>query len=231
MTPSARVLLVEDDPNLGSVLEEFLELKGYSVLRVTDGEAALATARGELFDICVLDVMLPKKDGFEVARGLRQLSKEMPIIYLTARGRIEDKAQGFEAGGDDYLTKPFSMEELILRVQALLRRTAKNGATGQGQEVFNFGGFTFNYAKRTLTLGGKESTLTSREADLLRLLAQHLGTVVRREVALKLIWGDDSYFNARSMDVFISKLRKYLTDDPRVRLMNVHGVGYKLLVA
>lgn len=226
----AAVLVVEDDPNLGAVLQEFLELKGYSVTLATDGDAAVDLLRKQVFDIAVLDVMLPKRDGFEVARLVRQFNQEMPIIYLTARGKIEDKSEGYAAGGDDYLTKPFSMEELMLRIQAVLRRTVTGNHT-LGEEIYSFGAFTFNYPTRTLILAGKESTLTSREADLLCLLAKHLGTVVRRELALKQIWGDDSYFNARSMDVFISKLRKYLADDPRVRLMNVHGVGYKLLVA
>lgn len=226
------VLLVEDDPNLGAVLQEFLELKSYNVTLVTDGDAALDSIQSGTYDICVLDVMLPKRSGFEVAREVRRFNQEMPIIYLTARGKIEDKAEGYAAGGDDYLTKPFSMDELLLRMQAVLRRSVSSTHGGYtGEALFTFGGFTFNYPTRALVLAGKENVLTSREADLLFLLVQHLGSVVRREDALKQIWGDDSYFNARSMDVFISKLRKYLNDDPRVRLMNVHGVGYKLLVA
>lgn len=224
------VLLVEDDPNLGSVLQEFLELKGFTVVRVEDGLAGIQRSQVEQFGLCILDIMLPKRDGFAVARELRAMNNNVPIIFLTARSRVEDKVEGFSAGGDDYLTKPFSMEELMMRIKAVLRRSRESQGLEGDPNHFRIGRYQFDYQKRILNLDDSQHTLTSREADLLRLLAQHLNSVVRRDIALKQIWGDDSYFNARSMDVFISKLRKYLSADEQVRLMNVHGIGYKLLV-
>lgn len=230
---NVRILLTEDDPNLGSVLEEFLAMKDYDVTRCTDGEQALLTVTEQSFDLLILDIMLPKKDGFTLAKEIRRFNTQVPIIFLTARSRVEDKVEGFEAGGDDYLTKPFSMDELQARIQAVLKRTHPEGNKAD-QTEFNLGRYHFDFQKRLLHLEGgqgefAERKLTSREADLLKLLSQHANNVVRRDTALKLIWGDDSYFNARSMDVFISKLRKYLAQDEDVQLMNVHGVGYKLL--
>lgn len=237
------ILLVEDDPNLGSVLQDFLEMKGCTVQRCEDGQAGLQAAlqykegaskgtSNGTHTLYIFDIMLPKKDGFTLAREVRQFNTHTPIIFLTARGRVEDKIEGFQAGCDDYLAKPFSMEELMLRIKAVLRRTQEgNQHTSAGpEEVFALGTLSFDYARRILKTPAEELTLTTREADLLKLLAQNLGSVVRRDLALKLIWGDDSYFNARSMDVFISKLRKYLAADATIKLMNVHGTGYKLLI-
>jgi DNA-binding response OmpR family regulator len=230
---ATRILLVEDDPNLGAVLQEYLELKGFNVTRAHDGNEGLDAMNKGPYGLIILDIMMPKKDGFTLAREIRQMGNQTPVIFLTARGRLEDKVEGFHAGGDDYLTKPFSMEELMLRIKAVLKRTT-SGANSDGPgDVLAIGHYTFDYPKRLLridTPSPKEQNLTSREAELLYLLGSNLNNVVRRDLALKQIWGDDSYFNARSMDVFISKLRKYLADDTSVRLMNVHGIGYKMLV-
>jgi DNA-binding response OmpR family regulator len=228
----ARILLAEDDPNLGRILREYLEVKGFDAALHTDGAAALAAFELGTWDLCILDVMLPKQDGFAVARAIRRHDQQVPILFLTARGSLDDKYEGFSIGGDDYLTKPFSMEELLLRIRALLRRAvAANGPTSDTPSSrFTLGAYVFDYPTRELLHDGQVQRLTSREAELLRLLCQQQGEVLRRETALRLIWGDDSYFNARSMDVFITKLRKYLKADPHIELMNVHGMGYKLLV-
>ena len=227
-----KILLVEDDINLGTILREYLEVKGYEVDLSRDGEAALAQFNQKEYEIFILDVMLPKMDGFSLAKEIRAVNDLTPILFLTARNMLEDKAEGFNLGGDDYLTKPFSMEELLLRIKALLRRAQKNPVTSQNsdQTSFDIGAFHFDYATRRLTIDGESRRVTSRESELLRLLCLHMNDILKREVALKMIWGDDSYFNARSMDVFITKLRKYLKADGNVEIMNVHGMGYKLVV-
>lgn len=232
-----RLLLVEDDPNLGEILAEFLTVKGNEVTRAIDGEMGLHAWRNGKFDVCILDVMLPKKDGFDLARDIRKVDQQVPILFLTAKNMIEAKAEGFGLGGDDYLTKPFSVEELLLRIKALLRRASSSPTDGRPttvtseKEVFKIGEFTFDFTYRELKRNSEVKRITSREADLLRMLCQHQNQILKREDALKQIWGDDSYFNARSMDVFITKLRKYLKDDPSIEIMNVHGTGYKLLVS
>lgn len=227
-----RILLAEDDPNLGRILREYLEVKGFAPALHTDGAAALSAFELGSWELCILDVMLPKQDGFSVARAIRRHDQQVPILFLTARGSLDDKYEGFSIGGDDYLTKPFSMEELLLRIRALLRRSAGVATVAEPQgNHFMVGAYAFDYPTRELLLDGQlVQRLTSREAELLRLLCQQQGEVLRRETALRLIWGDDSYFNARSMDVFITKLRKYLKADPRIELMNVHGMGFKLIV-
>lgn len=230
MTPP-RLLLVEDDPNLGEILAEFLSVKGHVVTRATDGDAGLEAWEKGQFDICILDVMLPKRDGFDLAREIRKVDQGVPILFLTAKNMLEAKAEGFGLGGDDYLTKPFSVEELLLRIKALLRRSSGSATTvASEKEKYKLGDFEFDFTYRELKRGKDIKRITSREADLLRLLCLHQNQILRREDALKQIWGDDSYFNARSMDVFITKLRKYLKDDPKIEIMNVHGTGYKLLV-
>ncbi len=228
-----KLLLVEDDPNLGEILAEFLTVKGHAVTRATDGEAGLQAWKSGKFDLCILDVMLPKKDGFDLARDIRKVDQQVPILFLTAKNMLEAKAEGFGLGGDDYLTKPFSVEELLLRIKALLRRSTTSTTTlvTSEKETFKLGKFDFDFTYRELKLGKEVKRITSREADLLRLLCLHQNQILKREDALKQIWGDDSYFNARSMDVFITKLRKYLKDDPQIEIMNVHGTGYKLLVS
>jgi DNA-binding response OmpR family regulator len=227
-----QVLLVEDDPNLGDILAEYLTVKGYAVTKATDGEAGLQAWKSGKFDLCILDVMLPKKDGFDLARDIRKTDQQVPILFLTAKNMLEAKAEGFGLGGDDYLTKPFSVEELLLRIKALLRRASTGGTATvtSEKEKFKISDFEFDFTYRELKRGKEVKRITSREADLLRLLCLHQNQILKREDALKQIWGDDSYFNARSMDVFITKLRKYLKADPKIEIMNVHGTGYKLLV-
>ena len=221
-----RILLVEDDPNLGTILQDYLRVKDYEPELCRDGQQGLAAFQREIYDLCLLDVMLPKLDGFELAREIRQVNDRVPIIFLTAKSMKEDTIAGLKLGADDYLTKPFSMEELLLRIQAVLRRTQPPEPE---QRTFTFGSFTFDYDQRLLTRGEDSEKLTSKEAELLKLLAQHVGQTVDRTHALKLIWRDDSYFNARSMDVYIAKLRKYLKPDESVQILTVHGQGFKLV--
>jgi DNA-binding response OmpR family regulator len=227
---SHKILLIEDDPNLGFILQENLELQGYAVERCADGEAGLQAFLQQKFDLCLLDVMLPKKDGFSLARDIRKTSQELPIIFLTAKSLKEDRIEGFKIGGDDYITKPFSMEELALRIQAVLRRSKAMPQEKAAASVFQIGSFEFNAEKQTLQRDDKTQKLTAKEAELLRLLCLHVNEVLEREVALKLIWGEDNYFNARSMDVFVSKLRKYLAADESIEIRNVHGKGFRLRV-
>ena len=225
------ILLVEDDPNLGLLTQEYLMLKGYPTDRATDGNAGLQQFMAGQYDLCILDVMMPKKDGFTLAKELRMAGRDVPIIFLTAKSMQEDTIQGLRAGADDYMTKPFSMEELLLRIQAILRRYQRTG-TVPDMSVYAFGAFRFDYPHQMLFREGEPAgqRLTSKESELLKLLAQNLNQPLSRSFALKMVWGDDSYFNARSMDVYITKLRKYLREDERVQLVNVHGEGFKLVV-
>ncbi len=228
------ILLVEDDPNLGLLVQEYLTLKGYPTDRATDGNQGLQQFMAGAYDLCIFDVMMPKKDGFTLAKEVRMAGRDVPIIFLTAKSMQEDTIQGFRVGADDYITKPFSMEELLLRIQAILRRYQRTGDTPE-PTTYQIGRFAFDYPHQLLTLNGTpgEPTaqkLTSKETELLKLLAQNLNQPVSRSFALKMVWGDDSYFNARSMDVYVTKLRKYLKDDPAVQLVNVHGEGFKLIV-
>ncbi|MDG1517215.1 MAG: response regulator transcription factor [Flavobacteriales bacterium] len=230
MSNNIKILLVEDDANLGSLLQEYLIAKGYDCQLETDGDKGIKAFLKNEFDLCALDVMMPIKDGFTLAKEIRNTNKEVPIIFLTAKSLKEDKIEGFQSGADDYLTKPFSMEELLLRIKAILRRT--NGASTVKQELkyFEIGSLSFDYDRRVLK--GKEDPgqkLTSKEADLLKLLCENTNDVLERNVALNKIWKDDSYFNARSMDVYITKLRKYLKADPKLEIVNMHGRGFKLL--
>ncbi len=226
---SPKILLVEDDPNLGTILNEYLNAKNFISTLCKDGKEGYETFLQQDFDICILDVMMPIKDGFTLAKEIRRVNHEIPIIFLTAKAMKEDKVEGFKLGGDDYLTKPFSMEELLLRVQAILKRTHMVTKEKQKEE-FDFGQFHFDYRNQTLTIESDEQRLTSKENDLLRLLCVNLNDVLERSIALKKIWGDDSYFNSRSMDVYVTKLRKYLKKDEKVQLINVHGKGFKLVV-
>ncbi|PID95222.1 MAG: DNA-binding response regulator [Bacteroidetes bacterium] len=223
-----RILLAEDDPNLGQILQSYLKAKGFPVQLCENGKEALTAFKEEDFDFCVLDVMMPVMDGFSVAEEIRKTDKHTPILFLTAKSMQEDKLKGFEVGGDDYLTKPFSMEELIARISAILRRVDKKE---EHQTIFDIGSYQFDYHLHLLKRGEHIQKLTSREADLLKLLCDHKNNVLDRSVALKKIWLDDSYFNARSMDVYIAKLRKYLKEDEEVQLMNVHGIGFKLVTS
>jgi two-component system response regulator VicR len=225
-----KILLIEDDPNLGTILEESLELQGFSVTRCEDGEEGHSVFLEGKFDLCLIDVMLPRKDGFSLARDIRKTDENIPIIFLTAKSMKEDRIEGFRIGGDDYITKPFSMEELFLRIQAVLKRSTKDTSVGKEQNQFSIGDYIFDYERHVLSFQQNKRRLTSKESELLRLLCLHLNQTLEREVALKMIWGDDSFFAGRSMDVYVSKLRKYLKEDGRVEIMNVHGKGFKLVV-
>lgn len=225
-----KILLAEDDPNLGDLLKDYLELKGkYEVVLCQDGEQALDQFRKNRFDLCILDVMMPKKDGFSLGKDIRKMDDSVPIIFATAKGMMEDKTQAFELGGDDYVTKPFRVEELLLRIQALLKRVSKDKEE-EVADKFEVGNYFFDYTSQIITYKGQQQKLSTKEAELLRLLCLKKNDVLTREEALVKIWHDDNYFTGRSMDVFLSKLRKYLKEDPSVEIVNVHGKGYKLLV-
>ncbi len=229
MEQKIKLLLAEDDENLGLLLKEYLIAKGYQAALFPDGEAAFKGFTKEHFDICILDIMMPKKDGFTLAREIRMISSDIPIIFLTAKNLKDDVIEGFKAGADDYITKPFSMEELIFRIEAILRRTIPD-AQNAGQMIYKLGSFTFDARKQTLSREDEVVKLTTKESELLRLLCQNTNKVLERNFALKSIWIDDNYFNARSMDVYITKLRKHLKDEPSVEIINVHGKGYKLIM-
>ena len=223
---SARILLVEDDPGLGFVIKDNLGLKGYDVTWCTDGQEGERLFLDKVFDLCILDVMLPKKDGFALAQTIRSKNQHVPILFVTAKSMIEDKISAFELGGDDYITKPFSMEELCLRIEVFLRRS--NGEDHKTEEMFTLGTFQFDCHNLALLHTSGTKSLTQKEADILKLLCVHKDRVLKREEILRTVWGDDDYFMGRSMDVFISKLRKYLRDDVSVQITNHHGVGFKL---
>jgi len=228
-----KILLAEDDPNLGEILKDYLELKGkFEVKLCQDGEEALRAFGREEFDLCIFDVMMPKKDGFSLGKEIRKTNETIPIIFATAKGMMEDKTEAFNLGGDDYITKPFRVEELLLRINALLKRsTMQDRAAEEELPVnFNLGEYNFDYTTQIITRRDQQQKLSTKEAELLRMLCLKKNDVLTREEALIKIWHDDNYFNGRSMDVFLSKLRKYLRDDPRVEIVNVHGKGYKLLV-
>lgn len=227
-----KILLVEDDPNLGLLLQDYLQLKAkFEVTLCTDGEQGLRAFTKDSFDLCILDVMMPKKDGFTLGKEIRKINQDIPIIFATAKTMIEDKTEAFGLGGDDYITKPFRIEELLLRIQALLKRTAKEKTTSQTEITeFQIGNYRFDYHAQTITINQQLQKLSTKEAELLRLLCMKQNEVLTREEALLAIWHDDNYFNGRSMDVFLSKLRKYLKADPNVEIINVHGRGYKLFI-
>ncbi len=225
----ARILLAEDDENLGMLLKEYMQVKGYDIDLYPNGEKAFSGFQKAKYDICILDVMMPVKDGITLAKEIRMLSSTVPILFLTAKSVKEDVLEGFAAGADDYMTKPFSIEELLFRVEAILRRTRGENAS-QNQDTFQVGMYTFNSTKQTLLKeGGVEQKLTAKESELLRQLCINRNAVLDRNFALKTIWNDDTYFNARSMDVYITKLRKFLKDDPSIQIINVRGKGFKLI--
>lgn len=228
MGEKLKILLCEDDENLGMLLREYLNAKGYDTDLCADGDAGYKAFTKFHYDICVLDVMMPKKDGFTLAKEIRELNSEVPIIFLTAKTMKEDVQEGFKIGADDYIPKPFSMEELTLRIEAILRRV--RGKKARVVNIYKLGQYTFDTQKQILAIGGKQTKLTTKESELLSLLCAHVNDILQRELALKTIWIDDNYFNARSMDVYITKLRKLLTDDPSVEIINIHGKGYKLIV-
>lgn len=229
MNTKVKILLAEDDQNLGLLLKEYLIAKGYETDLFPDGETAYHGFMRNQYNLCLLDVMMPKKDGFSLAKDIRLINNDIPIIFLTAKNLKEDVIEGFKIGADDYMTKPFSMEELIFRIEAILRRIS-NENQANDQSVFQIGEYNFDSRKQLLIHGDEEVKLTTKESDLLRLLATNTNKVLERNYALKAIWIDDNYFNARSMDVYITKLRKHLKNDPTVEIINVHGKGYKLIV-
>ena len=227
------ILLVEDDPNLGDILQEYLTLKGYKTVLCKDGlEGYEVFEYKGGFDICILDVMMPVMDGFTLAEKIREKDEQIPIIFLTAKSLKEDKVRGFKIGADDYVTKPFTMEELQLRIGAILKRCKLQLGYSQGVtevESYDIGTYQFNHIQQILTHNNEGQKLTTKESALLKLFCQYQNQVLKREDALKQIWGEDTYFTARSMDVFITKLRKYLKKDDKVSIINVHGRGYKLV--
>jgi len=230
METKAKLLLAEDDENLGPLLKEYLIAKGYDTDLYSNGELAYDGFKKYQYNLCLLDIMMPKKDGISLARDIRLINQDIPVIFLTAKNLREDVIEGFKTGADDYITKPFSMEELILRIEAILRRTSQEG-TSVEQAIYKLGRYTFDTRKQLLMDGeGETVKLTTKESELLKLLCNNANKVLERNFALKTIWLDDNYFNARSMDVYITKLRKHLKDEPSVEIINVHGKGYKLIV-
>ena len=227
MDEKLRILLCEDDENLGMLLREYLQAKGYSAELYPDGEAGYKAFLKNKYDLCVFDVMMPKKDGFTLAQEIRNLNSEIPIIFLTAKALKDDILEGFKIGADDYITKPFSMEELVLRIGAILRRI--KGKVNKEITMYKLGKFTFDTQKQVLIADDKTTKLTTKESELLALLCSHVNQILERNYALKSIWIDDNYFNARSMDVYITKLRKHLKADPSIEIINIHGKGYKLI--
>jgi len=223
------ILLVEDDLNLGIILKEYLEVKGYVVTHCLNGEEGSRVFDGDKFDICILDVMMPKKDGFTLAKEIREKDEFTPIIFLTAKSMQKDKIEGFKLGADDYVTKPFSTEELLLRINAVLKRTNETGLKNEDAKEFSIGNYQFDSTRQLLLFKKDKQKLTSKENDLLKLLCIYNNNVLDRSLALKEIWRDDNYFNSRSMDVYITKLRNYLKKDKSVEIVNVHGQGFKLI--
>ncbi|MCH5222584.1 MAG: response regulator transcription factor [Muribaculaceae bacterium] len=227
MEDKVKVLLCEDDENLGMLLREFLQAKGFNADLCSDGEKGYKEFLKNKYDLCVLDVMMPKKDGFTLAQEIRNVNSEIPIIFLTAKNLKEDILEGFKIGADDYITKPFSMEELVFRIGAILRRV--KGKKNKEITLYKIGRYTFDTQKQVLISKDKTQKLTTKESELLALLCSHVNEILERNFALKTIWIDDNYFNARSMDVYITKLRKLLKDDPNIEIINIHGKGYKLI--
>ena len=226
-----KLLIVEDDPNLGQILQEYLQVKGFDTQLAQDGQKGLQAFKEQPFDLCLLDVMLPVKDGFTLAEEIRREDKNMPIIFLTAKSLQEDTLHGLRLGADDYITKPFSLEELLLRIKAILKRSNSHAQEEKVAEngPLTIGKFTFFPQQQELRIGQKKVSLTAKEAGLLQMLIEHEGRTLNRNEALMAIWHDDSYFNARSMDVYITKIRKLLKDDPQLQIISVRGEGFKLV--
>lgn len=223
-----KILLTEDDSNLGALLRTYLAAKNYDTTLAMTGKSALRIFQTEVFDLCILDIMMPEMDGLTLARSIRNLNPDVPIIFLTAKNQKEDVIEGFKTGADDYITKPFSMEELLYRIEAILRRTTSQVQVKE-DEIFYIGGYSFDHKRQILFHEDQKTGLTTKESELLRLLYLHKNEILERNFALKSIWIDDNYFNARSMDVYITRLRKYLKKDPSVKILNIHGRGYRLI--
>ncbi|MCE2788930.1 MAG: response regulator transcription factor [Saprospiraceae bacterium] len=227
MTEKAKILYVEDDETLSFVTKDNLEIHGYEVIHCLDGETAIEAFFQNDVDLCILDVMLPKMDGFAVAEKIRATDPNIPILFLTAKSLKDDRIHGLKIGADDYITKPFSIEELILKIEVFLRRKF---VSVSANDQYKLGKYVFDYRNLILSIDGNERSLTQKEADLLKMLLDHKNNVVKRSVILEKLWGEDDYFLGRSMDVFISRLRKYLSDDSSIKVDNIHGVGFKLVV-
>ncbi len=224
---NARIFLVEDDLSFGSVLKSYLEINDYDVELIDDGKTAIEAFRKGVYDLCILDVMLPHVDGFTIATEIRSMNSVIPIIFLTAKKLKEDLLRGYGVGADDYITKPFDTDILLCKIKAIIaRKDIQDGS----KDIYEIGRYIFNAKLRTLTIEGKERQLSPKEGQLLEMLALAPNSLVSREAALKKIWGTDDYFTARSMDVYVTKLRKYLGDDPQIILKNIHGSGFQLLV-
>ena len=228
METKMHILLCEDEESLGMLVREYLQAKGYDAELFLDGESGLLAFQSGKYDMCLLDVMMPKMDGFALAKEIRAINSEVPIIFLTAKNLKDDILEGFKLGADDYLTKPFSMDELVYRMEAILRRVKGKGQAKVARYIM--GKLVFDTQRQTLTIGDKQTKLTTKESELLSLLCANANQVLQRDMALKAIWVVDNYFNARSMDVYITKLRKHLREDPTIEINNVHGKGYRLIV-
>lgn len=229
ITKNVHVLLAEDDKNFGEMLRTYLDAKGYKTTLCINGEEALNEFFSGSYDFCIFDVMMPVKDGFTLAKEIRKKDKKVPILFLTAKSLSEDILKGFQIGADDYITKPFNMEVLLMRINAILRRAAGLTKQGSSGNTFRLGKYILDHNRQVLSINNNELKLTSKESDLLKLLCENANDLLDRSFALKEIWHDDSYFNARSMDVYITKLRKYLKEDDGIELINVHGAGFKLV--
>ncbi len=230
-TSNKKILLVEDDPNFGTVLKDYLEMNDFDIVHAKNGMEGFEKFKKETFDLCILDVMMPYKDGFTLAKEIREKNKEVPIIFLTAKAMKEDVLKGYKVGGDDYLNKPFDSEVLLMKIKAFMQRNTTDNAIESKEFEFKIGGFQLNSKLRFLTIEGQEPIkLSPKENELLRLLALHINDLMPREMALNKIWRDDNYFTSRSMDVYIAKLRKYLKADDNVEIVNIHGEGFRLLI-
>ncbi|MEI6047570.1 MAG: response regulator transcription factor [Bacteroidota bacterium] len=223
-----RILLAEDDSNLGILLRDYLTVKSYETTLFINGRLALDAFSAESFNLCILDIMMPEMDGLTLGKEIRLIKPEIPVIFLTAKNQEEDIIEGFRSGADDYITKPFSMEELLYRIEAILRRTI-NSTVNKKEDSYVIGGYSFDALKQLLSYGDQQIKLTTKESELLELLCRQGNEILERNFALRTIWFDDNYFNARSMDVYITRLRKYLRKDPAVKILNIHGRGYKLI--
>lgn len=229
MSDKQRLLLVEDDPSFGTVLKDYLIMNDFDVTHAIDGEDGITKFKTEDYDLCILDVMMPKKDGFTLGKEIKELRSEQPIIFLTAKNMREDVLEGYKIGADDYVTKPFDSEVLLYKIRAVLQRNSADEERFE-QDEFQIGKFKFNAKLRQLQVDGKSLKLSPKESELLRLLAIYRNDLMPREIALTRIWHDDNYFTSRSMDVYIAKLRKYLKEDSNVEIVNIHGEGFRLLV-
>jgi two-component system OmpR family response regulator len=225
-----QILLCEDDNNLGMVLKNYLELNDYEVTLERDGRLGLAAFQREKFDICLLDVMMPNMDGFTLAEEIRDVNPDVPLFFLSAKTMKDDIIQGYKLGADDYITKPFDSEVLLHKIKAILKRNEEMHREEVNAE-FDLGKYHFNPRLRELTIAGKVQTLSPKENELLKMLSEYKNDLLSREIALKKIWGSDTYFNGRSMDVYIAKLRKYLKEDPAIEIVNIHGNGFRLVVS